>query len=230
MVTLPSDLQLTVATSDPLLSNFQKLVFSEYGRRGWLNTEDYPSQKVTDSFDRHSHSIVFHKEDTALAGMRIVSDSEFGFPHEEHLDLSSLLNNNSLSSEFKDLLIRTPRSRMAEITKVVSQVGHKPLFFNITKSLYWYAQFCEIDVFLMVIDVNFFKLGNLIGMPIFPIGKNIHCEGSETIPAITIPSLYPKLLTHKSWGWPYIQDTSNLDPSWTSLVTPNSELAPLSVF
>jgi hypothetical protein len=224
----PNDLTLSIAKTGLLLTNFQKLVFVEYGKRGWLNQSNFPDGLVIDEYDRIGDTIAFHQEEKVLAGMRIVRDSPLLFPHEKFLGLANLSPKEPGQNEHQKLVSRTSRFKMAEITRVVSQVSHKPLFYNITKSLYWYSIYFDIDLFLMVIDINFFRLGNAIGMPIYPIGESVFCEGSETIPAITIPSLYKDLLK-EPWGRSYIEDQANLADG-LCVRNPNSALSPLSTY
>lgn len=230
MTILPNQLHLSIADSTAEHKAFRRLVFAEYGKRNWLNPAHYPDGMVLDEFDDDSHTITFNTEGEVLAGMRIVPDSNLGFPHEESLGLAKVQTSKGLAHPYSHFIKETPRSKMAEITRVVSRVGHKALFFNITKSLWWYSYYRDIEVFVMVIDADFCKLGKLIGMPIYPIGEPVFCEGSETIPAITLPKLYPKLLNHPRWGWSYAADQANLDSSWAQLLSPNNHKVLQSTF
>ncbi len=193
-------------------TDFRRLVFEQYHEREWLNPADYPDGVVVDEFDAGSEIIVIQSADEIVAGMRIVRDVGMGFPHEHELKLNQLDLNNNCPHDVLDHLTHTPRGKMAEITKVVGKRKQRMLTLDIVKGLYWYALRNDIDVYVVVIDMEFFLLCNRLGVPIDPIGTPVYCEGSWTIPAITIPSRYPNSISQKNpSGWSYIATQDNLD-------------------
>lgn len=214
--TPPSKITPSIARESEALHEFRKLVFEQYALRGWLDMTQYPDGVVTDEFDDVSDALVIRSEHEIVAGMRIVRDMGNGFPHEDELQIRNLAGNTPHAIEALSLLGRTPRDRMAEITKVVGKKKQRMLTFDIIKCLYWYAMSNSIDLYVMVIDMNFFILCDTLGIPISPIGTPVYCEGSWTIPAITEPRRYEREIMKKSpQGWTYIANPDNLDRTWT---------------
>jgi hypothetical protein len=195
--------------------SFRKLAFKEYNSRGWLNPSQYPNGIVTDEFDLRSEDVVIRTDNNdILAGMRIVRDTEHGFPHEQELGLRNITSPHGMCEDTFKLITETPRGMMAEITKVVGKRVRRMLTLDIVKGLYWYALRNHISLYVIVIDMEFFQLCDKLGVPIEPIGIPVYCEGSWTIPAITVPSKYPHSIAHKNPnGWSYIATPDNLEES-----------------
>lgn len=211
-----SSVLLSIALEKDVETNFKRLVYEQYQQRNWLDTADYPDKIVTDQFDDDSDILVVQSGDEIIAGMRIVKDMGKGFPHERELNLDQFRSGSHYEHEASHILANTPRCRMAEITKVVGKKKKRMLTFDIVKCLYWYALRNDIDLYVVVIDMEFFLLCDTLGVPINPIGTPVYCEGSWTIPAITIPSRYPHAISAKSpSGWSYIAAPDNLDGTWT---------------
>ena len=80
---------LSIANNNPhVLQDYRQVVFEQYKMRGWLDPSQYPDGQVIDEFDLHADVLVVQSGTETVAGMRIVRDSEKGFPHENLLDLS----------------------------------------------------------------------------------------------------------------------------------------------
>ena len=211
-----SKITLSIAREEGALNEFRRLVFDQYAKRGWLDMSQYPDGIVTDSFDATSDALIIRSEEEIVAGMRIVRDGGNGFPHEVELQLDRAFTDPMGNGDVLRLLTHTPRECMAEITKVVGKPRQRMLTFDIIKCLYWYAQSNNIDLYVMVVDMNFFILCDTLGIPISPIGTPVYCEGSWTIPAITVPQRYETEIKKKSpQGWSYIATPDNLDSTWT---------------
>jgi hypothetical protein len=210
------DITLSIAREGVMLNEFRKLVYEQYATRGWLDMSQYPDGMVTDEFDADSDALVIRTNEEIVAGMRIVRDTGNGFPHEEELRLEKRIAEADCDGVALSLLAKTPRNKMAEITKVAGKKRRRMLTFDIIKCLYWYAKSSGIDLYVMVIDMEFFILCDTLGIPISPIGTPVYCEGSWTIPAITQPARYECEIMKKSpQGWAYISLPDNLDASWT---------------
>jgi hypothetical protein len=210
------NITLSVARGGEILTNFRRLVYEQYNKRGWLNASEYPNEIVTDKFDSASDALVISDGNEIIGGMRIVRDTEYGFPHESELNLDKLIKDATGGNDALSTLAQIPRKRMAEITRVVGKKKQRMLTFDIIKCLYWYAKTGNIDLYVVVIDMEFFILCNRLGIPISPIGTPVFCEGSWTIPAITQPSRYPIEIPKKSpEQWSYIATQENLDATWT---------------
>lgn len=210
-----STIMLSIAREEEVATRFRRLVFEQYQKRNWLDTNDYPDEVVVDKYDAGSDILVIRSNDEVVAGMRIVRDIGMGFPHETEMGLCEPTVRSCGTSEVMKKLTNTPRSRMAEITKVAGKRKQRTLTFDILKCLYWYAVRHEVDLYVMVIDMEFFLLCTTFGVPINPIGTPVYCEGSWTIPAITDASEWPEALLAKSpSAWQYIATQDNLDGSW----------------
>ncbi len=210
------EVQLSIAHDPGILRAFRHLIYEEYLKRGWIDPQDYPDGVMTDEFDATSDALVIQSSGEIIAGTRIVRDGGRGFPHSNELQLDHLHPEWFKDQHAVTLLSSTPRERIAEVTRVVGKKKRRMLTFDIIKCLYWYARTTSIDVYVMVIDLEFFTLCDTLGIPITPIGIPVHCEGSWTIPAITEPSRYPEEISRKSpRGWDYIATTNNLDATWS---------------
>jgi hypothetical protein len=207
--------QLSIAHDPTTLHAFRHLVFEEYAKRGWINPDDYPDGVMTDEFDTTSDALVIQSSEGVIAGTRIVRDDGHGFPHSDELQLESLHPEWFKDPRAVTLLSNTPREHVAEVTRVVGKKKRRMLTWDIIKCLYWYSRVARINIYVMVIDLEFFTLCDTLGIPISPIGVPVHCEGSWTIPAITEPGRYPEEIQKKSpRGWEYIAAPDNLDASW----------------
>lgn len=207
---------LSIAADSDMVGKFQDLVCAEYGKRGWLKDQTPTRTSVCDKFDAQSNCLIVRSESDIIAGMRIVRHSDFGFPHESEIGLNQTLSLQQIPDAIRKLIAETPQSNIAEITRVVGKkTTRRMLTLDIVKCLYWFSKNSNIVFYVMVIDVEFFTLCTTIGVPIVPIGIPIECEGSWTIPAITIPKNYEASISKVSpGGWSYIQNPSNLDDTW----------------
>jgi N-acyl-L-homoserine lactone synthetase len=209
------NITLSVAREGEILNDFRRLVYEQYNKRGWLNASEYPDEIVTDKFDSASDALVIRANNEIIGGMRIVRDTEYGFPHEEELKLKKCIAEATDENDALSTLAHIPRNRIAEITRVVGKKKQRMLTFDIIKCLYWYAKTSNIDLYVFVVDMGFFTLCDTLGIPISPIGTPVFCEGSWTIPAITQPSRYPIEIPKKSPDqWSYIATPENLDDTW----------------
>lgn len=213
----PSAITLSIANKNgDLATNFRRLVFEQYQMRGWLDPNEYPEGIVTDKYDDHSDLLVVQSGEEVVAGMRIVRDMGFGYPHEKDLPITQFIPSGYYENKTLRKLANTDRKNMAEITKVVGKKQQRMLTFDIIKCLYWYAKRSDIELYLMVVDLDFYKLCTRLGIPIEPIGNEVYCEGSLTLPAVTDPSCYAESISKKSKrNWEYIATQHNLDDTWT---------------
>ena len=214
-MTTEHSVALVHATDEHTQNTFRKLAFQEYLKRGWLNMDAYPDSMVIDAYDDASAVLVIQSGGEIVSGLRIVHDSEHGFPHEDILALDKFQRGQSYPHDAMNMVARTSRTHMAELTRVVGKRRQRMLIFDIAKCVYWYAEKNNIALYLMVVDMEFFILSNTLGMPLEPIGVPLVCEGSWSIPAITVPSRYPTEVPKKSpRGWEFISSPDNLLGPW----------------
>lgn len=205
---------LSVATDESTLRNFRALVFEQYGIRNWLEKSDHPDGLVTDEFDNNATVLTVQFLGEVVAGMRIVKDTEKGFPHEHELGLAQFDKEGYYEDKILHKIAKTDRSRMAEITKLVGKKKERMLTIDLAKCIYWYAINNDIDLYVMVIDRDFLQLCTILGIPIHPIGPDVYCEGSWTTPAVIDPSQFPESMSRRSKKyWGYISVPDNLQNS-----------------
>lgn len=203
---------LSIATADQTVNDFRRLVFDQYSLRNWLDPKEHPGGIVVDEFDSNADILVVRSGTEVVAGMRIVKDTGKGFPHEDLLDLRQFTKNGYYENNILRKLANTDRDNMAEITKLVGKKRQRFLTFDLAKCIYWYAKQHEIELYLMVVDMEFFLLCDKLGIPITPIGTPVLCEGSWTIPAVIEPKSFESVLPQKNQSaWDYIGMPNNLD-------------------
>lgn len=213
-----SEAILSIATkNERAVTDFRRLVFDQYRMRDWLDPNEHSDGIVVDRFDERSEILVVQSGEEVIAGMRIVRDNGDGFPHEELLGLDQFTSQGYYENEILRKLANTPREQMAEITKLVGKKRQRFLTFDLAKCIYWYAKQNDIELYLMVVDMEFFLLCDKLGIPINPIGAPVHCEGSWTIPAVIAPVRFETMIPQKNQrAWDYIILPNNLDETWSS--------------
>lgn len=223
---LPNEAVLSIHNSGRLFTEYRQLVYQTYAKRGWVNTNDYPSGLAQDEFDSHSNSLIIHKDTSVIAGMRIVHHSLLNLPHQKLLQLERLKRSVQLLEKYP-MIISAPQERVAEITMVAGNSHMQSMLFNIAKGLFWYAKRFNIAYYLMVVDFDFFRMCDRIGIPMHPYGIPFRYDGSWTLPALTIPGEYPDAISHEKWGRAYLTDPNNLDQTWKwTFINPDTNSSP----
>ena len=228
----PKDITLSICHQNGLAVSYRRLVYDEYLKRGWITEEKYPNLECRDEFDQHSNFVVLHQDANALAGMRLVHDTPLGFPHESVLNLERLKEHAQNHPHYPTVR-DTGRSGIAEITRVAGKIKHQPFLYNVAKGLYWYAKHHNITYYLMVVDLDFFRLCDHVGIPIHPFGVPYRYDGSWAIPAITIPDEYLDSIKHSEYGKSFILDKNTLGEGWSARVDMNDpmfKITPSSVY
>lgn len=194
---------------------YRDMVLEQYKQRNWLDTDHQLEGVVFDKFDNVSDLLVVQSGDEIVAGMRIVRDSSIGFPHESLLGLDQFTPDGYYEDPIRRKLANTPRDQMGEITKLAGKKRKRFLTYDLAKLIYWYAKQNSIEIYLMVVDLEFFVLCDKLGIPITPIGVPVQCEGSWTIPAVIDPDQFEVSIPEKSPNhWAYISHKENLDATW----------------
>lgn len=214
-VSTSSGMTLSVAKDENTANVFRRLVFEQYRMRDWLDPEQHPDGIVVDKFDATADILIVQSGEEVVAGMRIVKDTGSGFPHEKLLGLEQFPQNGYYEKEILRKLANTSRNDMAEITKLVGKKRQRFLTFDLAKCIYWYAKHNGIELYLMVVDMDFFQLCYKLGIPIDPVGVPILCEGSWTIPAVIDPTQFETMIPLKNQNaWNYIALPDNLSGVW----------------
>ncbi len=214
-----SPVTLSIAHDEQSIKGCRALVLEQYGERNWLDEKDLCEGRENTRFDKFDESATYvtirSAESETIASMRIVKDSVHGFPHESQLGLSQFHAGGYYEKEVLRRLANTPREKMAEVTKVAGKRRQRMLTRDLAKCIYWYAMQADIELYLSMMDMEFFILCTNLGVPIDPIGIPLYCEGSWTIPAVIAPDRFEKEISreHQSF-WEYISARDNLDTSW----------------
>mgnify|MGYP000848958321 CR=1 FL=1 len=194
---------------------YRDMVMDQYRQRNWVSDAIIPEGMIFDQFDTVSRLLTVSSGDEIVAGMRIVHDSALGFPHEPLLGLDQFRPDGYYEDSTRRKLANASRSRMGEITKLAGKKRQRLLTIDLAKCIYWYAKEFDIDLYLMVVDLEFFVLCDKLSIPITPIGTPVYCEGSWTVPAVIDPDAFEPVMTMKCPGsWQYISAKENLDGSW----------------
>lgn len=88
------ELEVRIARALNELEEIYKLRYQIYSQVGYIKKEDYPDEKETDKWDKFSeHFYVWSANEKKIVGaIRLIFDSEYGFPIGELYDISFLKN------------------------------------------------------------------------------------------------------------------------------------------
>jgi len=216
-MTLSKEVTLKIAKQKEEKAEFGRLVFNQYCLSlNWYDKKQFPAGIFTDEYDTKGDIVAIYSEKEMIAGMRLVRDSELGFPHEKEILLKSLNLNNEMINPAMKKLLETPRKNISEITRFVGKDKRKRILtLDMLKGIYWYAVLNSVDVYFMLVDMQLFLLCQRLNIPIDPIGIPIYCEGSWTIPTIiSMDKLREKNHPVDEKIWSYVTDRSNIIGEW----------------
>ncbi|GEM_PF-4254930 len=199
---MKSAVTLKLARTDEEIRNFQRFLFQVYCvDLKWHDKSKFPDGIFTDEYDSRSTFLLVCEGEEIVAGVRLVQNSESGFPHEHEIGVALQISG---------------RERTREITRLISKRNKRRVFtIDIVKCLYGYGIHNQIETYLMMIDMNLFLLCRKLHVPLVPIGIPKYCEGSWAIPAMmTLRDLRADLEIKNPEVWTYISDISNLGGSW----------------
>jgi len=201
--------------NSPQIREFQKLLFRIYCQHlKWHDPSKFPNEIFTDEYDHLSTFLTVYSGQRLIAGVRLVPDSEKGFPHEKMSGGSlSLIESSLIDERIKDAVKNVGRHKIMEATRFIGEPMIKGLHtYDLMKAVYWFGIYNEKKVYFMVIDMNTFLLLRKLCFPVVPIGIPVFCEGSWTIPAVILISDIISNL--ESSVRSYILDTGNLAGKW----------------
>ncbi|OGI69252.1 hypothetical protein A3A09_00375 [Candidatus Nomurabacteria bacterium RIFCSPLOWO2_01_FULL_42_20] len=195
------------------IQDFKKFLFKTYCLDlGWHDPAKFPKGIFTDEYDEVSVFLVVYSGHQLISGVRLVADSEKGFPH-EHVSMVSFTNmgNANIDPKIRNAVKTADRSKIMEITRCIAETKARRVYMNdLMKAMYWFGVSNSIEIYFMVADVKTFLLCHKLGFPVMPVGIPFFCEGSWTIPAIMlVADMIPKNDIRQ-----YFLDKSNLVGKW----------------
>lgn len=214
---MDDDIILKIANSNKEIIDFQKFLFDIYCvQLNWHDKNKFPDEIFVDKYDQYSVFLVVYSGDKIVAGLRLVDDSTIGFPHESIIGNKLPELNQTIDENIRKKVLQTGRSGIREITRLVSRKkGRRILSFDLMKCLHWYGLYNQIDIYFMVIDIQFFLLCHKINIPLVPVGIPTYCEGSWTLPSIMILDDIRQNLKQKDPKvWRYLSNKNNLIGNW----------------
>jgi len=184
--------------SKELLEEVYRLRFQVYAREcNFIKAEDYPDGRETDKFDPHSiHFAAIDDEGYVAGALRLVLDSPFGFPIEEHCGYSLDVNEKKI-----------PRKNLGEISRLVISRSYRrrkgdglyyelpakdsekqkefrrrlrPMVFGLYRLLYQESKRKNIIYWYAAVEESLFRLLSAHGFNFKPIGKPIEYYGIVT--------------------------------------------------
>jgi hypothetical protein len=214
MVLNDSNLTFKIANSQEILE-FQRLLFHVYCLTlKWHEPEKFPDKIFVDEYDHNSIFLTVYYGEKLISGIRLVKDSVQGFPHEKtsHITLPSI-QNEAVDEKIRILLQQTNRSKIMEMTRFISVAGNNRIStYDILKAAYWFAILNGIEIFFMLVDMDLFLLSWKLKINLIPIGIPVFCEGSWSIPTVTIVKNIP--LSFPDHVKDYFLNKSQLHGMW----------------
>lgn len=214
---MDNNISLKIARTDEEIKDFQRFLFDIYCLElRWHDQSKFHDGIFADEHDSKSTFLLVYSKKEIIAGLRLVKDSESGFPHENEISTKLPILNKEVDLHIREKISRIGRDRIREITRLVGkQTIKRVLAVDLMKCLYWYGVYNRIDAYFMVVDMSLFLLCHKLHVPLAPVEIPKYCEGSWTIPAVMIPYDVQVSLKEKNpEAWRYISDKSNLVGEW----------------
>ncbi len=181
-----------------LLDEVYRLRFQVYAKEcHFIKEEDYPEGKENDKFDPYSiHFVALDDEGVVAGALRLVLDSPFGFPLEEHYRGNLTLDNKEFSrkhlGEISRLVIsKSYRRRKGDglyyevpcedfLGKKEFKRRLRPMVFGLYRLLYQESKRRKIFYWYAAMEESLFRLLSAHGFTFKPIGKPVEYYGIVT--------------------------------------------------
>ncbi len=201
------------AKTEEEITKFQRFLFRTYCEElGWLNRDDYPERVIIDKYDAKSSFVVVFSDSEIIGGMRLVNNSEFGFPHEKEMGIDLMNLGKDVDPGIREKMSGLNKDEIIEITRFIGKkASGRVLTIELAKIWHWYSSHRSVKACFMVVDMRLFLLCEKLFIPLKPIGIPRWCEGSWAIPCALILEDMTSSLKQKSPGvWKYIMNDANL--------------------
>ncbi len=199
------------------IEDFQRFLFRVYCLElGWREARDFPGGLMADEYDRRASFIAIRSGAEIIGGMRIVKDSELGFPHEKELGLRLDKLGAEADRGAREKIRAAGRSGLREITRFAGKkTGRRVLTVDLAKGWYWYCVRNAVSVCFMAVDMRLFLMCEKLFIPLKPVGVPKWCEGSWVVPSVLVlDDMMASLKKNNPEARKYILDKSNLAGDW----------------
>jgi N-acyl-L-homoserine lactone synthetase len=195
-------LEFRRTTDDSELEKIYQLRYQVYClEKGFLPAQDYPDGIETDVFDPHSVHFIVEIDDRSqkiLGTMRLIFDSDHGFPVEKHFQLERPIND---------------RSKTVELSRVMVAKDARKLTFHIlmgfSKEVYLISREKDIEECYAVLEEPLLRLLVRMGLPFHKAGKENWYLGAETFPAVLlVKEALEALPVNNALLYTYLQEPS----------------------
>ena len=178
--------------------------------------DDFAGNLLTDEYDSKSSFITIHSGDEIIGGMRMVRNSEIGFPHEKETGVQLWNLGETVDSGTRKKMLKINKNNLREITRFIGKRTNKyVLTFDLAKGWYWYCFYNAVEACFMAVDMRLFLLCEKLFIPLRPVGIPKYCEGSWVIPSVLIlEDMMTSLKDNNKELWQYILDKFNIAGEW----------------
>jgi len=169
--------------------------------KGFLSREDYPDGLEKDQYDPRSvHFLVVDPDDhdhhDILGMLRLIRDSELGFPIERHFTLTRPIKNRIRTVELSRLIVAKKARRLS-----------LHILMGLSKEVYHWAQEHNVEDFYAVLEDPLLRFLIRIGLPFSKVGEEAWYMGAVTIPAyLSIPEVENILQRNNAMFYAYLKE------------------------
>ena len=171
------------------ITDFQKMLYQIYCiELRWFDRVQFPEGIFTDAYDPVSVFLTVYAHGELISGVRLVYDSDKGYPHEyvSHVPIPDI-NHPIIATRISDIVYNAGRSRIMEITRFIGKKSIPRIHtYDLMKAMYWFSVKNSIQVLFMAVDLHTFLQCYKLGFQIIPVGIPFFCEGSWVIPAVQL--------------------------------------------
>ena len=157
------------------MEQIHKLRYSVYCvEKGFLSKEDYPGGREYDEYDQHSaHFLAVDTDDDGeiLGTLRLILNSELGFPVEKLFSLKRPINDRARTVEMSRLIVAK------QARNITLQI-----LMGLSREVYWYAREHEVEDCYAVLEDPLLRLLKRVGLPFRVIGEEKWYMGAYTTP------------------------------------------------
>lgn len=137
-----------------------------------LKKEDYPNKLEFDKFDEHSiHFVALDNNDNIVGTIRLIKDSELGFPTEEEFNL-------------KEIMKKDNRKKTIEVSRLMTTKEYRKSFLSndLYKAIYKYSNQNNIEFWLGCVEIWLLKKIKAVFDNIEIIGEPKFCFNAMNYP------------------------------------------------
>lgn len=170
------------------LTELQRLRYEIYClEKHFLPVADYPDGIESDEFDPHSIHFIAVDNDEApniLGTLRLIRDSEYGFPVESHFSLYQPIEDRHRSVELSRLIVN-PSVRKRQTN---------PILMGLSREAYRYCLAKDIQDCYAVLETPLLRILRRLGLPFEAMGdKTLYFNSFNTPVHLTVSDVDTEL-------------------------------------